>query len=108
MLELALIAGMGIWLYNLAMKYNKQNAWLYGLLGAGTYFITVFLLGVIIGIIAVATNNTTVLNLNPIVLSLIGMPFGVLGVWLLRVLLERNWRKNNDRSDQLLDGDSEF
>lgn len=99
---------MWVWTANLAKKYNKANPWLYGLLALVTYIVFIVILGFILGFVALASNSTAILNLPPFLLTLMAIPFGILGVWILRSILARNWKKEVNDSDQVLDDTSEF
>jgi len=105
MLGIVLIYFMAKWIYNLAKKYNKPNAWLYGVLGVITYYGIGLGLTFAIGF-AMLMNDPTSLDTqgSELMLSLIAIPLGIGGVALLHYILKRNWSKNaSETNSELLD-----
>ena len=102
---IALIYFTGKKFFELAHEYRK-NCWLYAILGVASYFVISFVLGLILGVILLITNDQTFLLENETAISLIGIPVSIAGVWLFYILLEKNWKKsvsNNKSNIEILD-----
>lgn len=92
------------WVYNLAKDFKKPYPWLYAILAVVVYYASVFIVGILIGILVIATNSSFLDSPgNELLLSLIAIPFGFGGVALLRYLLKRSWSKQkaNEESEIL-------
>lgn len=89
---IAIVYFIGKKFFELAHEYRK-NCWLYAVLGAASYFLISFILGIILGIIMVATNNQMYLIENGVVIEFLAIPIVLAGVWLFYILLEKNWKK---------------
>ena len=108
MLGILLLFFMARWLFELAKKYQKPPYWLYGLLAVITYYVVGFI-GVFLTILVMylSAGEYDVYS-NSLMLSLLEIPFGVGGVWLLHTILKRNWRVRSETGsqNQLLDDTS--
>ncbi|MGB1104057.1 MAG: hypothetical protein ACPG21_10570 [Crocinitomicaceae bacterium] len=106
MLELLAIYFIGKSFYDLALKYEK-NKWVFAIIGAVTYFASLFLVGLIIGMLSV-TSSFNLNNVSDIVLSLIAIPVGILFCVILYQILKSAWKKqamHQQESSELLDED---
>ena len=104
MLVLLLIYFIGKAFYNLAIKHDR-NKWLFGMIGVVTYYGMTIIGGLVIVFIAISGGNESILELPEYILGLIGVPVGLLSVWLLHYLLRKNWEGNpKDQNSELLDG----
>lgn len=93
MLGLALLYFIGKYYYNLAGNHDK-NKWGYAILGIAAYYVGAIILGMILGIIIEFSTNSSVEDMNPLILGLIGLPFGAGTTALVYHLLKKNWDKN--------------
>ena len=106
MLGFILIYHVGKAFYNLA-EWNNKNKWGYAVWGVVSYYIGLFLGSFIVGVIwyynspESAENNT-----SDTVLTLIGIPFGILACWGNYRYLKNKWQygeiaiQNPDLLDQ--------
>lgn len=111
MLGLLILFFLAKWLFDLAKKHQKPPFWLYGLFAVISYyaagFVGVFLTVLVIYLSAGSYNVYS----NSMMLSLLEIPFGVSGVWLLHTILKRNWEsplKANPQNQLLDDTSDEF
>lgn len=104
MLGLLLIYFIGKYFYDLAEKNNK-NKWLFAILGVAMYYLGTFVFGIVLGLIAVFTNNPSLLEMNNIVLGLIAIPSGLLFVWIFYSILRKAWKNKpvTIENDSLID-----
>jgi hypothetical protein len=90
---------------DLALDHDKSK-WGYGLLGIACYYGSTIIVGIIIGIVSVATESNFLEETNDFILGLIALPFGLLSVWGLYKILENKWAKTSiDSENGTLDGD---
>lgn len=101
-----------IWKYysELATQHNKSK-WGFALLGIATYYIGIFLGGMVIATIDLLANTHFFDESSNIMLSFLSLPFGLLFVWGLFKLLEHKWetkkfRDNNASDDNLLESNN--
>ena len=96
---------VGRYFYQLAHEHNRST-WGFAILGIVVYFASQFLLGIVLGLVLVATGSQMILEESSLMLNLVGIGMGVLAVWLFYYLLKKNWEKNpksvtnNDLLDQ--------
>jgi hypothetical protein len=103
MLGLILIFFIGKSFFNLAKEHGR-NKWLFGILGVVVYYGMTIIGGIIIGLIAAISGNESIFELPDIVLGLMGVPIGLLSVWLFHYILRKNWKGNpKDKNSELLD-----
>lgn len=103
MLGFVLIYFIGKYFYDLALQYGK-NKWLFAILGVVSYYAGTIIFGFSLGIIMELTGNYSILEANDILLSLMGIPVGVLTVWIFYTLLKNSWKKAKpNESSALLD-----
>ncbi len=84
---------VGRYFYQLAHEHNRST-WGFAILGIVVYFASHVLLGVVLGLVLVATGSQMILEESSLMINLIGIGMGVLAVWLFYYLLKRNWEKN--------------
>jgi len=89
---------------NLAAKYDKSK-WGYGLLGVVTYFGSTFVYGVIYALIYVMNNPyaTEEEIEGGWTLQLTAIGVGIVSSYILYYLLERNWKKDNEKDRTNID-----
>lgn len=92
MIGLLLLYFIGKYFTDLAEKYYKPK-WLYAILGIAVYYASTFIFGLALGVIQLVSNTDFLTGTPDIVLSLIGIPFGLLGCWLTHFILKRIWEK---------------
>jgi len=103
MLGFVLIYFIGKYFYDLAVKYGK-NKWLFAILGVLSYYAGIIILGLAFGVILGLTGNSSFVESNSIILTLINIPLGLLTSWGFYWLLKNNWKKTKpDQSSVLLD-----
>lgn len=104
MIGLFLIYSVGKYFYDLATKHNR-SPWPYAILGVVTYYGSQFLLGLLLGIILVLTNNIYSEDME-IWVTIGGIAMGAGITYLLYQLLKRNWERKavvSTKRDDLLD-----
>lgn len=89
-LGLFLIYWLGKRFYILAEKYN-QNKWLYAILGVVIYYLGQIIFGVVLVILNEFLEFD--INLDDVVINLLGIPIGGLACYAFYKLLESNWKK---------------
>ena len=103
MIGLLILFFIGKAFFTLAQKHNR-NKWLFGILSVVIYYGSAFLGGMLIGVIAIATENEQIFEMSDFALNLIALPFGLLSVGLAYYILKRTWEKNpKDQNPDLLD-----
>ena len=101
MLELILIYFVGKKFYDLSEIHN-QNKWLFAVLGVLCYFVAAFIFGLIIGIIDAAFGIGIDWD-NAILMTLIGLPIGLLACYGFYSILSRKWTKEDERNKKEID-----
>jgi hypothetical protein len=105
MLGIFLIYFIGKAFYDLAAQFNKSK-WGYGILGIASYYLGTFIGGVLIGIGYELGFPGSIDDHSDIVLSLMGLPFGVLSCWGTYRILKSQFNKLPKFSDnKALDSD---
>lgn len=84
---------VGRYFYQLAHEHNRST-WGFAILGIVVYFASQFLLGIVLGLVLLATGSQMILEESSLLLNLVGIGMGVLAVWLFYYLLKKNWEKN--------------
>jgi len=106
MFGLILIYWVGKYFYQLAEKYN-QNKWLYAILGIVIYFVSQLLTGLFLGILDMIFGWN--INWDNTAINLLGLPIGIGFSYLLYILLEKKWKKEEVKIDSIQDiGQSEI
>lgn len=90
MIGLLLLFFIGKAFFKLAEQY-KKNKWLFAILGIVSYYLGVFLGGIIIALGYELYETDSIDNLNDTVLGLMALPFGVLICWGFYKLLVKQW-----------------
>jgi len=102
MLGLILLYWIGKNFYKLAEKYDK-SPWGFAILGIVVYYSGILICGFIAGIISELVAPGSLDNFNEFLLSLLLLPFGLLGCYILYKYLEKTWEKNKPKTSQLID-----
>jgi len=93
MLGLILLYWIGKSFYKLAETYDK-NKWGFAILGIISFyagsFISQFLIGVAIVLIS---GEEAIDNITDLQSGLIGLPFGLLTLWILHRVLKKSWSR---------------
>ena len=107
MLGLLVIYWIGKWFYKLAEKHNK-NKWLFAILAPVIYYATSFISALIIIFLTVLISESeSILETPDSLLGLMGVPFGVLTVWLIHRSLSKRWENEmNTSNPEVLDSES--
>ena len=101
MLGLVLIYFIGKHYYNLAGLHEK-NKWLFAIIGIVSYYAGTFVTGVVLGIVLLGF-ETSVDDLNTVVLALIAFPFGIGLTILVYYLLKKNWQKTKKADLEMIE-----
>lgn len=101
MLGIILLYWIGKYFYKLAEEYDKKK-WGFAILGIVIYYVGSFVLGAItIGVIDIFSEGF-IDNSNDFALSLIAIPFGLLSCYLLYFFLQKRWKREVPKSDELI------
>ena len=102
MIDLLLFAFVGKWFYELGKKFEKPRKWAYIVVGIVTYIVVGYASVITILFMTISGKNVSgfAIGLLP---SLLAIPFGILGVWLLYLFLERRWSRERSSKTELLD-----
>lgn len=92
MLAFLLLYFIGKQFYNLAESFQK-NGWGYAIAGIAAYYGGTFIGGFIIAIAYLTLSTTPYEEANEYGLTLLALPFGLLGCWVLYRILKNNWEK---------------
>lgn len=88
--------------YELAHEYDKSR-WGFAILGVVSYYVGLFVGGMIIGLTGEIISPGFTEETSDIVLALMCVPFGILSCWLTYRLLKRSWSKPKGTDLQTLD-----
>ncbi len=89
----------------LAEMYQKKK-WVYGLAGIASYYIGMFLFGIVFGIFTAYFYPEEFESYSDLQIGLMSIPVGLLVCWGFYRYLKAKWRKPVDGvADNLLDGD---
>lgn len=91
MLGLIFIYFVGKAFYTLAEKH-KQNKWLFAILGVISYYLSMVLFGVLLGILNILL-SLGFDEFTDTALGVMAIPFGILGCWGFYKILEHKWKK---------------
>ncbi|TCI92664.1 hypothetical protein [Tenacibaculum sp. M341] len=92
MLGLLLIYFIGKKFYTLAEDYDK-SMWGYAILGVAIYYAGILSFGVLLGLFMVVLESDFLDTGNELLLSIISIPIGLLSCYILYVILEKKWKK---------------
>lgn len=92
MLGLLLIYFIGKRFYDLSEQYGK-NKWMYAILSVVTFYGSMFVFGLLLGLLDLLFGWGVDWDKNSIMINLLGIPIGLLAVWIFYTLLEKNWKK---------------
>lgn len=101
MLGLILLYWIGKYFYKLAEEFNKQK-WGFAILGIVIYYVGTYIFGFLVGFIAELISPGFFVGFSDIILGLIILPFGLLSCYLLYVFLEKKWKSESPKSDELI------
>ena len=96
MIDLLILAYVSKWFYELAKKFNRPRKWVYIVSGIVTYIVFGYASVFAIILMTISGKNISgfAIGLLP---SLMAIPFGILGVWLLYIFLERQWSREESK-----------
>ena len=101
MLGLALLYWIGKYFYKLSDEYDKSK-WGFTILGIVIYYSGSILFGIILVVIAEVFSPGYTDTFNETLLGLIAIPFGLLSSYLLYKYLEKTWKKNDPRKNNMI------
>lgn len=104
MLGILLIGFIGKAYFDLATAHNR-TAWAYAILGVVAYYLTTFIVGIIMYILGDLTGSFQIDESNELLLSLLAIPFGLLGTFLLYKFLESRRFKRAALANKNVDSD---
>jgi len=94
MLGLLFIYFVGKQFYELAKEFNKNNKWLYAVLGVISYYGGGFLIVLGLMFLGYFFVPEFVESLSETVIGLIMIPCGIFACWIFHYLLKKNWQRN--------------
>ncbi|MGV7107351.1 hypothetical protein [Flavobacterium sp. U410] len=107
MFGIILIYWVGKYFYQLAEKYN-QNKWLFAFLGVVVYYVGQAIIGLTLGLMSLFFGFEIDWD-NSVLMALLGIPAGAGSVYLVYILLEKKWKKEEVKIDSIQDiGQSEI
>ena len=92
MLGILLIYFIGKRFYDLAIEF-EQNKWLYAILSVVLYYAAGFVFGVVLFVLDFYVFGWDLDWENNFEVNLLGLPVGLLSVWVLYMFLENRWKK---------------
>ncbi|PWL27384.1 MAG: hypothetical protein DCO96_11625 [Fluviicola sp. XM-24bin1] len=98
MIDLLILAFVAKWFFDLAKKFKKPRKWIYILLGVATYILVGYASVITLLFFTMGGNVYTGYGLA-LLPSLLAIPFGILGIWILYVLLERSWSREIEKEE---------
>lgn len=103
MIGLLLLYFIGKGYYELASE-NGKNKWLFAIIGIVTYYASTMVSGFLLGFFLELFSPGTIMQMSDLVLSLICIPFGLLGTWALLQILKKSWKNIElDKNPEVLD-----
>lgn len=93
---------IGKYFYNLAGDHDKSQ-WGFAILGVVSYYVGTFIAGIAFVIGYELFDFGSIDDLSDTVISLMGMPFGLLTCWGLYKILQRNWGKYEKFDENIID-----
>jgi FtsH-binding integral membrane protein len=104
MLGLLLVYFIGKYFYQLAFEHNRSK-WGYAILGVVVYYSTTLLAGIVIAYAYFEFVDETIERGIEMLLSILTVPFGILGAYILYKKLEKNWSnsKHDSMNSDILD-----
>lgn len=93
MLEIILIIFIGRKFYELAKKYKQQFTWAYFIVGLVVYLGSAYIAGLLIGIYQEISGHYFFDQFSDLMLTVIFIPFALLGAWGVYSLLKKKWHK---------------
>ena len=91
MLGILLLYWIGKYYYKLAEAHDKSK-WGYAILGIVMYYASVVVSGLLLGIVIELIWPGAVDTINELLLSILVLPFGIAGTYLLYHYFRRNWQ----------------
>lgn len=98
MLGLLLVYFIGKQFYQLAFQHDR-NAWGFAILGVIVYYGVTFLAGMLFAYAYLEFGNGTIESGTELLLTVLTIPVGILGAYILYKTLEKNW--SNSKPDSL-------
>ncbi|MEO0468232.1 MAG: hypothetical protein AAF206_01330 [Bacteroidota bacterium] len=102
MLGLLFIYFIGKAFYDLAFDHDK-NQWGFAILGVASYYIGSFVGGFLAGGIYLVASGAIVNDSHDLILTLIGIPFGLLSCYLTYRILKKRWERRNQVDMSIID-----
>ena len=99
MLGIVLMYLVGREYYKLAIL-NQKNAWLYAIVGVVSYYVGVFLGGILVVILYHFISEEAVEEMSELKLEIMAIPFGVLSCYLFYRFLKFSWSKTYAKQDE--------
>jgi len=98
MIGLFLIYWIGKSFYELAHEHDKSR-WGFAILGVVSYCVGTAIAEVILALLSEASMIRSIDDMNPVALSALGLPIGLLTCWLLYRLLKSQWSKRRQDAE---------
>lgn len=101
MIGIILLYWIGKYFYKLAETFEKSK-WGYAILGIITYYGSIVLIGIVIGILFEVISPGAIDGINETLLGILMLPFGILSCYLLYKFLEKKWEKQQPNPVELI------
>lgn len=105
-LEIGAMIFVGRSFYQLAENHQKSR-WLFAILGVVSFYFGIFIGGIVLAFVYELYLLRSMEDVNPILLTLMALPFGILTCWGLYRILSNQWsKKPSEKQDSdVLDAD---
>lgn len=107
-LDLLLFYFVGKAFYNLAHQYDRSR-WGFAILGVISCYGGILIGGIVLALIYELGLSKSIAGVNPVVLGLMGLPFGILVCWIFYLILKKSWIRSSENSNpsstEVLDAD---
>lgn len=100
-LGIIILIFVGRQFYQLAQKYEQNNAWVYPVLGIVSYYAGVLIGGLILGVFLGLFFPDFLDKTSELALGLLTIPLGILACWGLYQLLKTTWKKKYEEAQRL-------
>jgi MFS family permease len=101
MLGIIIMIAVGRQFYELAKKYEQQQAWVYAILGVVSYYVGGFIGGLILLILSEILGVVSIDNISDLSITFISIALGVISCWGFYQLLKSFWKKKFEEAQRL-------
>lgn len=104
MLSFVLLYFLGRPFYQLAQAHERSK-WGWAILGIVVFYASAIIGGAVLAIIALYGFEFDIENMSDILMSVMVIPFGILGCWLFFKSIKKSWTKSVANNSDALDSD---